>query len=98
MSKSPLSSRPPVPSDRDKAAARFIEGSDARLRPRAPGEQVYPWQEPHVREDVKKLLSVRLPEPFMLKLQYVAKRSGMSMNQLAVDAITEAVEAKLSGL
>lgn len=103
MSKSQLKSRPPVVSDadREKAAESFVSGAKPRNAPRrttTKASKVLPWEEPYVRDDVKKLLSVRLSEPMMLKLQYVSKQTGTSMNQFSVDAISQAIEAALANL
>ena len=100
MSKSNLRSRPPAITgeEREQAEEAFVAGAkgsrpEKKKSPKA--REPYPWEEPYVREDVKKLHSVRLSEPTMLKLQYVAKHTGTSMNQFSVDAITRVIDAEL---
>lgn len=61
-------------------------------------EKTYPWEEPQVREDVKKGYPLRLPEPLYLKLKYISEETGRSMNKLCNDAVEELVERKLEEL
>ena len=58
-------------------------------------ENVYPWEEPQVREDVKQTYPLRLPEPLHLKLKYLSERTGRSMNELCNRAVRELVEEQL---
>ena len=55
------------------------------LQPPAPSS--YPWEAPHVRDDVVKGYALRLPEPLYLRMKWTAEQSGRSMNQLCRDAI-----------
>ena len=58
-------------------------------------ETVYPWQEQHVREDVKKNLPIRLPEPLYLKLKYIAEHTPYSMNSFILERLTEEIEEEI---
>lgn len=57
-----------------------------------------PWHEPQVRDDVVKGYALRLPEPLYLKLKYVSKQTGISMNQLCNEAVRGLVELELEEL
>lgn len=59
---------------------------------------VYPWEEPQVREDVKQTYPLRLPEPLHLKLKYVSKKMGVSMNQLCNEAVRNLVNDRLGDI
>ena len=61
-------------------------------------ETVYPWQEQHVREDVKKNLPIRLPEPLYLKLKYIAEHTPYSMNSFILERLTEEIEEEIGRL
>lgn len=58
----------------------------------------YPWEAPHVRDDVTKGYPLRLPEKLYLKLKFVSEETGQSMNQLCNDAVAHVVEKKLAAL
>ncbi len=64
-------------------------------RYRAKKEEVYPWEEPHIREDVMKSLPLRLSEPLYLKLKYIAAHTPYSMNSFILERITEEIEAEI---
>lgn len=55
-----------------------------------------PWEAPHVRDDVVKGYALRLPEPLYLKLKWVAKQTGRSINGVCRDAIEADVEAHVA--
>lgn len=97
-----LRSKPPVPKTREEletARQRFIAGEDtADEHPEKIKETVYPWEAPFVREDVKKLFSLRLSEPDMLKLQFINKKTGKSMHQFCLEAVLPAIEAEIARL
>lgn len=62
---------------------------------------VYPWEEPHVRADLKKQILLRVPEPLYLQLMWVAKISRSeytSMNQIILDGTEKLVKAELKKL
>ncbi len=61
-------------------------------------EEVYPWDEPHIREDVIKNLPIRLPEPLYLKLKYIAKCTPYSMNSFILERLTDEIEEEISRL
>jgi len=88
------------PEDQD-AAEEFIDGAED-----VPDDSIsesdsspdYPWEEPHVRDDVHQTYPLRLPEPLHLKLKYVSEETGSSMNEICNRAVREAVEDKLQDL
>ncbi len=44
--------------------------------------KTYPWEEPKVRDDVIKMVSLRLSEPYILKLQYLSEKTHKSQQEL----------------
>ena len=58
----------------------------------------YPWNDPKVREDVLKLYNLRLPEPYLLKLKYIAEHTPDSMQKFCLDALLPAIDAKIEQL
>ncbi len=61
-------------------------------------EEVYPWEEPQVREDVLKSLPLRLSEPLYLKLKYIASHTPYSMNSFILERMTEEIEEEIARL
>lgn len=57
-----------------------------------------PWEQPAVREDVLKLYNLRLPEPYLLKLKYIAEHTPASMQKFCLDALLPAIDAKIEQL
>lgn len=60
----------------------------------------YPWQEPHVREDLTVQLNTRQPERLMLMVEYLAAEDGISKRELVETALLEHIarEFKRRGL
>lgn len=58
----------------------------------------FPWEDPKVREDVLKVYNLRLPEPYILKLKYIAEHTPDSMQKFCLDALLPAIEAKIEQL
>ncbi len=58
-------------------------------------DTVFPWQEPHVREDVKKSIPLRLPETLYLKLKYIADNTPYSMNSFILDRLEKVIEEEI---
>ncbi|HIP83854.1 MAG TPA: hypothetical protein EYH36_02375 [Desulfocapsa sulfexigens] len=59
---------------------------------------VYPWEEPHIREDVKKNLPLRIPEPLYMKLKYIADHTPYSMNSFILERLTSEIEEEVASL
>ncbi len=108
-----LSSRPPSMGDSGKEAlAAFIGGAGvptpepiaaiaATPEPIAPPQTPltpYPWEMPGIREDVAKVYNLRLPEPYLLKLKYIAEHSPASMQQFCLSRLLPAIDAKIAEL
>ena len=91
--KTPLRSTPTRKRDAD--LDQFAAGADKN---KVKNEETYPWEEPHVREDVMKSLPLRLSEPLYLKLKYIAAHTPYSMNSYILERITEEIEEEVTKL
>lgn len=58
----------------------------------------YPWDDPQIRADVLKLYNLRLPEPYLLKLKYIAEHTPDSMQKFCIDTLLPAIDAKIEAL
>ncbi len=91
--KTPLRSTPKMSKDRD--LDKFAAGAGKKS---TKADEVYPWEEPHVREDVKKTLPLRIDEPLYLKLKFIAQRTPYSMNSFILDRVIDEIEEEITRL
>ena len=91
--KTPLRSTPAIQKDAD--LDKFAAGAGKYSTKK---EEVYPWEEPHIREDVKKNLPLRIPEPLYMKLKYIAERTPYSMNSFILEKLTGEIEEEVARL
>lgn len=102
MSDSKLSSRPPSMNEGRNALDDFIGGAGVQsVEPVAPepaASESYPWEAPGVRADVAKVFNLRLPEPDLLKLKYIAEHTPESMQQFCQRVLLPAIAAKIQEL
>jgi hypothetical protein len=112
MSDGKLSSRPPRIGGDTDAMEAFIGGAGvhtpeppasapATPEPATAPEAVlapYPWDAPGVRTDVAKVYNLRLPEPYLLKLKYIAEHTPDSMQQFCLSVLLPAIDARIAEL
>lgn len=90
---SPLRSAP-SPKDNDAALDAFAAGA---LQPeKTVSDQVYPWQEPHVREDVMKQVLLKMPEPLYLKLKHITNYTPYNMTSFILEKIAPEIEKEIA--
>jgi len=75
----------------------FIESAGERATPR-PHRADEPWNAPGVREDILKPFNLRFPEPYMIKLKYIAKHSPVSMQRFCMDILLPEIDKKIEEL
>lgn len=102
-----LSSRPPrIGGHGSDALEAFIGGAGVQateppaLVPTPPeaAPPLYPWEAPGVRDDVAKVFNLRLPEPYLLKLKYIAEHTPDSMQQFCLSVLLPAIDARIEEL
>ena len=91
--KTPLRSAPVRKTDSD--LDRFAAGAG---RFSTTKKDVYPWEEPYIREDVKRNLPLRIPEPLYMKLKYIAEHTPYSMNSFILERLSEQIELEIARL
>ena len=91
--KTVLRSTPKISKDKD--LDKFAAGAGKKS---TKANEVYPWEEPHVREDVKKTLPLRIDEPLYLKLKFIAERTPFSMNSFILDRVIDEIEEEITRL
>lgn len=57
-----------------------------------------PWQDPKVREDLLKIYNLRLSEPYLLKLKYIAEHTPDSMQKFCLDILLPAIDSRIEQL
>lgn len=58
----------------------------------------YPWESPGVREDVIKSVNLRLPEPYIIKLQYLSDTTHKSQQVIIREVLLPAIDAYIEQL
>ena len=58
----------------------------------------YSWENPRVREDVQKAYNLRLPEPYLLKLKYIAEHTPDSMHKFCLNVLLPAIDERIEEL
>ena len=58
-------------------------------------QEAFPWEQPHVRSDLKKLFNLRLSEKEFVKLEYLAKLKKESMHKLCLDILIPEINKEL---
>lgn len=92
---SELKSRPPAKQQPDLEA--FISGAEEKTATQPAAQNViYPWEEAGVRGDVTKVYNLRLSEPYLLKLKYIADHTPNSMQKFCLGVIQEAIDAEIA--
>lgn len=104
MGSGKLRSRPPGEAE---SVEEFISRAATETRHETPtpganrekwaGER-YPWQAPAVRGDITKVYNLRLPEPYLLKLKYIAGHTPESMQKFCLELLLPAIDAKIDEL
>jgi len=98
---SELKSRPPVkPAANAADLDAFLNGAEKKVtaKPARKIEEVYPWEKAGVREDVTKVYNVRLPEPYLLKLKYIAEHTPNSMQKFCLNVLKDAIDKEIENL
>ena len=108
VSEGKLSSRPPqIGGSGNDSLEAFIGGAGvqttespapAATTPEPATPEPYPWEAPGVRADVAKVYNLRLPEPYLLKLKYIAEHAPESMQQFCLGVLLPAIDARIAEL
>jgi hypothetical protein len=95
---SELKSRPPVKQKQNLDA--FIEGANGKSNSSLSksSKEVFPWEQQGVRADVTKVYNLRLSEPYLLKLKYIAEHTPDSMQKFCIKAMQKAIDSEIEKL
>ncbi len=96
---SELKSRPPM--KKTPNLDDFISGAEEKTAPKKTlhkRNSVYPWEDSNVREDVIKPYNLRLPEPYLLKLRYIAEHTPDSMHKFCMTILGKEIDKKIKEL
>ena len=58
-------------------------------------EQSYPWEDNKVRDDLKNV-ALRLPEPYVIKLQWISEQTGIPQQRLLRDWLLPLIDEKIT--
>lgn len=89
--------RRPQPREPSPAALEaFLTGAETADQPPAPEPPIYPWAQG--RPDVIKTYVLRLPEPYHMKLQYIAAHTPYSMQRFLQEVVYAAIDQQIADL
>jgi len=94
---SKFKSRPP---EKGANVENFIAGAEKRREEILSSTKTssFPWNQPAVRDDVLKVYNLRLPEPYLLKLKYIAEHTPDSMHQFCMNVLLPAIDGRVEDL
>lgn len=75
-----LSLRPTKKSEEAELES-FIQAA-SNDSPKNEGSNERPWNDPRVRDDLIKQVSLRLSEPYILKLQFLSEKTNLSQQEI----------------
>lgn len=75
----------------DAELEAFLAGAEVKT-----SNTVYPWQEQHIRNDMIKVYNLRLSEPYLLKLKYIAEHTPDSMQKFCLNVLEKAIDDKIN--
>lgn len=96
---SELKSRPPSKKTPDLDA--FLSGAEEKTTPKKTASKrknKYPWEADNVRDDVTKVYNLRLSEPYLMKLKYIAEHTPDSMQKFCLSVIEKEIDKKIKEL
>lgn len=89
----PFRRRPQSRAVSSEALEAFLHGADTGPSPAPPRAAPWPWEQG--RADVIKTYVLRLPEPYHMKLQYIAAHTPYSMQRFLQEVLTAAIDEKI---
>jgi hypothetical protein len=96
MTKNRISLRP----EKTRSAEEFVSAAGEIEQDQTKQQEAtpYPWEDERVRDDVIKSINLRLPEPYLLKLQYLSDITNKSQQALIREALLPYVDAQIEKL
>jgi hypothetical protein len=88
----PFRRRPQPPAPSPEALEAFLTGAETPV----PAPPPVPWAQG--RPDVIKPYVLRLPEPYHMKLQYIAAHTPYSMQRFLQEVVYAAIDQKIAEL
>ena len=92
--KNKISAKPPILSA-NTGKDIFIKGAENKVSSSMQNSAL-PWNQPHVRNDIKKAFTVQLPEECILKLQYIKEQTNQSQQKIVRESVIECVDKIIS--
>ncbi len=79
----------------------FLSGAEKKTTPEKVTQKRksnYSWESPNVRADVNKVYNLRLSEPYLLKLKYIAEHTPDSMQRFCINVLEKEIDQKIKEL
>lgn len=88
--------RPAAHEPSAEALEAFLQGAETHEVSPAPVTPAFPWDQG--RQDVMKTYILRLPEPYHMKLHYIAAHTPYSMQRFIQEVLYAAIDRKIADL
>jgi hypothetical protein len=77
-----------------KAIHEFILEADKKNRQitETSRNSKFPWEANGVRDDVQKAFTIKLPEPYMLKIKYISEQTNKSQQKIAREILLKEID------
>lgn len=72
----------------------FIQAASSEP-PKNEGVNEKPWNDPRVRDDLIKMVSLRLSEPYILKLQFLSEKTNLSQQEILRRVVIPYLESEV---
>jgi hypothetical protein len=93
--KSKMSGKPPKPNNLNS----FLEDAEKpHYSDQTKENTSLPWQGENVRSDVIKSINLRLPEDYILKLQFISQKTYKSQQMLIKEALLPFIDEEIERL
>ena len=95
---SKLSSKPPEKNVEN--IDDFLTGAEHKTKPIRSRKKTtaHSWEEAGVRDDVTKVYNLRLSEPYLMKLKYIAQHTPDSMQKFCLNVLQGEIDKKIREL
>jgi len=89
-----LSLRPPTHKSEDDEKREIIAGVSNAPTVKE-GNEPKPWDDPKVRKDLMIAVSLRLPEPYVLKIRWLSEKTRISQQEMLREILLPWLDQKI---
>ena len=100
MAKTKMTSSPPRIEQQVEAVKEFISRAESHKIDNSTHieekKNLFPWEEEHVRKDLKKGVTINLSEEYAIKVKYISELTRISQQKILRDIIYKNIDEMIS--